>query len=196
MVVAWGGGGCGLGSIVWSPMWTMLWWWRCRWWCCTCEGLWWWLTWRCCTCEEGPLLPARPMLQAAAGTTTANKHGLENQDSSGIKYWYWYKITMTVITMTLMASWLLLWITVDNDDNFDNLITVGWRCQSSWDRIKIELESNDDDNIVEVDDLITVGRAVAGQTGRDEPQVHRRPSVPSATRSFAQFSFLLFSSIV
>ena len=162
MVVAWGGGGCGVGSIVWSPL--VLWWWRWIWWCCTCEELWWWWTWWCCTCEGGPLLPARPMLQAAAGTTTANKHGLENQDSSGIKYWYWYKITMTVITMTLMASWLLLWITVDNNDNFD--------------------------------DLITVGRVVAGQTGRDGPQVHRRPSVPSATRSFAQFSFLLFSSIV
>ena len=96
--------------------------------------------------------------------------------------------------MALRASWLLLWITVDSDDNFDDLITVGWRCQSSWDRIKIELELNDDDNIV--DDLITVGSVVAGQTGRDEPQVHRRPSVPSATRSFAQFSFLLFSTIV
>ena len=96
--------------------------------------------------------------------------------------------------MTLMASWLLLWITVDNDDNFDDLITVGRQCQLCYDRIKIELELNDEDNIA--DDLITVGRVVAGQTGRDGPQVHRRPSVPSATRSFAQFSFLLFSSIV
>ena len=192
MVVAWGGGGCGVGSIVWSPL--VLWWRRWIWWCCTCEELWWGWTWWCCTCEGGPLLPARPMLQAAAGTTTANKHGLENQDSSGIKYWYWYKSTMTLITMTLMASWLLLWITVDNNDNFDDLITVGRQCQSCYDRIKIELELNDDDNIA--DDLITVGRVVASQTGRAGPQVHRRPSVPSATRSFAQFSFLLFSSIV
>ena len=59
---------------------------------------------------------------------------------------------------------------------------------------KIEIELNDDYNIG--DDLITVGRVVAGQTGRDGAQGHRRPSVPSATRSFAQFSFLLFSSIV